>query len=703
MRAKTTLKIIFGLILGIIPAVWIAQNDQRVKQKTIRPIIKHLEKKWNAKITIDNCNVNLFTGSIAINNLTIKSLDKVACTWKCQSATLEILPKSSLATSKLALHITLNRNDIYTQYKDKQTGIATLLQAIFSTKPDNFNAKSFKINGCNITIDALDNKIHNFSFQGPLDVQKDDNNLWHAQFCPTDGHLSLGSRAIFTKLSGKIDFDNCGLNPPAVGNITFFAPIIHNKKITISTDNSQNFMSANITDNKFSFNARVSKDKKPTISVKNNKKIELPHDYEIAPKDLWIKSSGTYSIQVKNKHTQRYFKIEGDVEITKSGIKASGTGEIRIPGNYNLITGFSTHAYPNFDEKKITLRDTKINFHKGSLQSQKTTLSFDKNFNLSYFHNDLQAKNLLVNWKNDFFGIIDGNFFLSADGKTKSISGDVIIKKSLMKENIFSQFGGNESKFPLISKENQAINLDLNISNEQALQIKTPFLQTSATTDINIRLNSSPNSLFTPKIGGSIILRRGELTFPRNKLLISSGKISFIPTQINNPIVRLIAKNRIKKYMITLRVNGQIQNPTIFLESNPELTEEQIIALLFAGSENINLQSQLPAIVMQNLSTLILGSTKLSPITTNFFQKLTTPLKYVQITPDFTNQSGRGGVKGTVSIDINKQLHAHLQKNITMQDDLAFQLEYFLSDDFNIKAVKDHRGDIGAEIEFVYK
>jgi hypothetical protein len=67
--------------------------------------------------------------------------------------------------------------------------------------------------------------------------------------------------------------------------------------------------------------------------------------------------------------------------------------------------------------------------------------------------------------------------------------------------------------------------------------------------------------------------------------------------------------------------------------------------------------------------------------------------------PDFTDQSGRGGVKGNISIDINKQLHAHIQKNFTMQDDLTFQLEYFLSDEFNIKAIKDHRGDIGAEVE----
>jgi len=168
-------------------------------------------------------------------------------------------------------------------------------------------------------------------------------------------------------------------------------------------------------------------------------------------------------------------------------------------------------------------------------------------------------------------------------------------------------------------------------------------------------------------------------------------------------MVTLLAKNRIKKYVVTLHVTGQMQKPTIFLESNPELSEEQIISLLFAGSENISLQAGLPAIIMQNLSTLILGRKKFLPITTSFFQQITKSLKYIQLSPDFTDQSGRGGVKGSISIDINKQLHAHIQKNFTLQDDLAFQLEYFLTDNFNIKAIKDHREDLGAEVELVFK
>ena len=106
---------------------------------------------------------------------------------------------------------------------------------------------------------------------------------------------------------------------------------------------------------------------------------------------------------------------------------------------------------------------------------------------------------------------------------------------------------------------------------------------------------------------------------------------------------------------------------------------------------------------MQNLSTLIFGKKDLQPVSTGFFQNIAKLFKYVQITPNFSDQSGRGGVKGTIDVDINKQLHARIQKNFTMQDDLSFLLEYFFADNFNVKAIKDHRGDVGGEIEFVLK
>lgn len=231
------------------------------------------------------------------------------------------------------------------------------------------------------------------------------------------------------------------------------------------------------------------------------------------------------------------------------------------------------------------------------------------------------------------------------------------------------------------------------------MSVKTSFVQSNAVLDLNLRSLYFNNKFQIPRITGSVDLEKGTLDFLYNKLFINYGKIQFLPNQNSDPMIDLVAQNRIKKYLISLQVSGSLQNPNIVLESSPELSEEQILSLLFAGSENVSFQADLPTIFMQNLNKLIMGSKDIFPKNSAFFKKLTLPLKYIQITPDFTNPTGYGGLKGTVSVDLNNQIHAQIQKNFNLQEDLAFQVEYFLTDDINLKVVRDQSGEIGSEVE----
>ena len=152
-----------------------------------------------------------------------------------------------------------------------------------------------------------------------------------------------------------------------------------------------------------------------------------------------------------------------------------------------------------------------------------------------------------------------------------------------------------------------------------------------------------------------------------------------------------------------MQASGSLQKPTILVESTPELTEEQVLSLLLSGSENYKLQTDLLAMVEQNLYNVILGSKKILPESNNLLHKITKPLKYIQISPDFTDQSARGGIKGTININVNDQVKAQIQKNFNLQDDFSAQLEYMLSDDINVRAIKDQRGELGAEVELRVK
>jgi hypothetical protein len=401
------------------------------------------------------------------------------------------------------------------------------------------------------------------------------------------------------------------------------------------------------------------------------------------------------------------FSFEFDEKLTKGSVSFK-KGTIYFPSIKNLMTALEINFSYDPNSRTLNLYDFFAQFKQGSIYSKLSTAQFDEKYAPILFHSSLSLSNLFLGWKKDFFGIVYGNvlFQKTAPQKAPTLDGNVILKKTILKENIFSNLSSTENggleRTPL-ENDSQEIICKFSISNEQPITTKTAFLNTEADINLKVEVPYRNGIFLSPKIQGNIHIKKGSFDFLQNKLLISSGKIHFLPNQTNNPVLNVTATNKIKKYCITLHITGPTDNPTILLESNPELSEEQILGLLLAGSEHSVLQADFPTMVIQNLNNLITGKKKDLTNTMHFFKRITQPLKYVQLVPNFTDQSGRGGIKGSLSLDLNKRLHAHIQKNLSTQEDLSFQIEYFIADDLNIKAIRDQRGDVGAEIELRIK
>jgi hypothetical protein len=377
-------------------------------------------------------------------------------------------------------------------------------------------------------------------------------------------------------------------------------------------------------------------------------------------------------------------------------------GKIYLPENRNLIEHMASSFELDFARKFFALNDARIDFCKGRIECHKASVLLNDTYGIKMIHVPLVIDNLFVNWKRDFYGFVYGTLLLNKlPDNDLSISGTLVLKKSLLRDNIFSQgtdvmLSGSLGSFILV---NEPLKVDVHILSEQPIRARTDTLETYASVDIRVRYMHGQHIAQFPQITGTISLDSGYLKFLHNRLNIEYGKIQFITNQLNDPMIDFIACNRINKYMVTLQATGSLQKPTIILESTPELTEEQIIGLLLVGSENAKLQTDLFAMLEQNLHNIVLGSKEKLPKATTFLETLTRPFKYVQITPDFTDQSGRGGIKGTVSVNVSDQVHAQIQKNFNLQEDFSAQVEYFLADDVSVKGIKDQRGELGAEVE----
>ena len=399
------------------------------------------------------------------------------------------------------------------------------------------------------------------------------------------------------------------------------------------------------------------------------------------------------------------------------------TGSIKSQGNNfcipkidNLVKSFSTTFALDTKNQECKFYNNAILFSKGSIECPQLLYSFKNNeANGHFFHAPIHINNVLINWKKDFYSFVYGTLLASKKpGNIAELNGSLVLKKTLIRGDFFGSLNDTQqsSSTPrkTIPTSNFPIHLAINVTNEKPILIKTPLLEAHASLDLLASYDYNAASLQSPKITGTIDLENGHLNFLENKLFIEYGKIQFMTSQPEDAIIDLIAKNRINKYTVTLQASGSIKKNSLALESTPELTEEQIVSLLLAGSENASLQNDLPIMLMQNLSTYLLGKFTTKNRTSSIMQTLSKPLKYVQISPTFADQSGHSGVKGILSVPLNKQVRAQVQKNLTLQsydnfelDNFGFNLEYLFSDDVNLKFVRDQHGEVGSEVEVKFK
>lgn len=372
---------------------------------------------------------------------------------------------------------------------------------------------------------------------------------------------------------------------------------------------------------------------------------------------------------------------------------------IRLPEMYNFLSDFSSEFTIQYNPLRITVSNTKAQLHKGSVTCLQAQIWYNTLYELDFLHIPLQASHCFLNWQSDLFAIASGALVLEKRKTSPyKLTGFALIEKGQLKENPLSGKGQKElTQFILPSTllGAQDLVIDVGLITHDPLYIKTPQLKTRVILTIDLS-----NTLRALHVSGKLKLLGGSLQFPYRPLHITHAHVSFLPHQPYDPLIELVAQGSIKKYSITLSVSGTVKDPHIMLDSSPSLTEEQILALLFTGTVEESLNLMVPTFVMRNIETLLFGPA--GNVETGNSSWLE-PLRRIRIVPSFADQTGRGGFRGALEIDVSEQLHAKLQKNFSLPEDTRIEVEYLFSDDISLKAIKDERSDVGAEIEMRFK
>lgn len=378
---------------------------------------------------------------------------------------------------------------------------------------------------------------------------------------------------------------------------------------------------------------------------------------------------------------------------------------IRVPYIYNVIQNIAATCECNIHEKKLVIKDVEVQWYEGAMSCSQATVYFDKNLHWNFIHAPLLFQKVMLSWNKSIYGLVSGRLLFSSRGHDEKLNleGQLMIQKSELKENIFSTefqeillgLSGTTNDF---NDQGLQAYVDVSIFTKEPLQVSTSFLTAQALIDMRIQ-----GLLSKVEVSGSINLTGGSLCFPYKSLDIVEGRLLFVPEQPLDPVIELVAKGRLKRFQVMMRAWGSALDPHFQFESQPYLSEEQIVSLLLLGVEDQSLGMMVPAFLTQRLKDLIFGPAISNPKLKSMFDRLLQSLKYIRFLPQFTSQAGRGGVRGIIEIDASDHLHGKIDTNFAQLEDTKFDIDYLATDDVTLRLQKDGPSTYGGEVEFCWK
>lgn len=381
------------------------------------------------------------------------------------------------------------------------------------------------------------------------------------------------------------------------------------------------------------------------------------------------------------------------------GIAYLKKGRLYLAGSYNLIeeAKASFEIFP--DKRKALIKNMHINCHRGTLTSNNASLSWTPRYEIQSIQAPLNINNLLLNWENDFYGLATGSFlFKKSPQEGSSIDGNVILSKALINSQLLLNQKKGLLPIDQLSTPEKPIKVNLSIISNEPIAIKSNDFTSKGLINLTAQGSYNATIMQYPQLRGTISFIKGKCRFLRHNFKIKQGKIDYVPESHEPTTLEITAKSQIKKYNVTLHITGPVTKPTFHLDSQPSLTQEQIVGLLLAGSEEATLQSDFAEIIMQNVNTLLFSSEDTEQ-KNSILRQLTKPLEFIQITPS-NNDQGGSGLKGSISANLTPQIHAKVQKELSFDgENFSCQLEYLISDEVNLKLMRDPTGALGGEAE----
>ncbi|MGQ9747294.1 MAG: translocation/assembly module TamB domain-containing protein [Candidatus Caldatribacteriaceae bacterium] len=297
------------------------------------------------------------------------------------------------------------------------------------------------------------------------------------------------------------------------------------------------------------------------------------------------------------KNGQWFLSVQGQGTITITGLLKDPL----IRGEFFLSKGAvfkGKNEYISFSEIHTEIAKDTLHVLAGKIRTEGAEMDIegDLSFEEVGLHLKIEGENLFSPWTEILKGNWKGDLLLCGSWDNLQLKGELVLQKGVLDLRKKQEFRSQDLVGILEQWEsNFPVTLELVLFPEDILEVKTRFLDLWLGGELKL-VGRGKNV----QVEGKLVVQKGTYDLVLVKFPLS-GCIFFSPLFDLEPQLALEGEKEIHGYRISLAARGGISNYAMILSSDPSLTEEEILSLLFLGQKDSYL-----ALETVNLTPLLL-------------------------------------------------------------------------------------------------
>ncbi|MEK7871604.1 MAG: translocation/assembly module TamB domain-containing protein, partial [Nitrospirota bacterium] len=382
-------------------------------------------------------------------------------------------------------------------------------------------------------------------------------------------------------------------------------------------------------------------------------------------------------------------------------------GDPRIRGNLKVMGGIVrtnivltqsiniTQMNLLFNERQILLEKFEGLIGSGNIHgSGKIDI---KNMSVTGVEMILEFKEVRHALISDFNAMVDGTLIFQANNKSRTLTGEIDIKKGKYEKRIdMTRWLIEARKITSAQRPVKASNdvsLNIHFYGKDGIWINNNIAKIPLELDLYLK-----GSVNRPVLLGRIDTNDGSVFFRGNEFKVKSGTVDFLDPKATKPQFDFKINTKVRTYKIDTSLTGTLDRFDLQLSSNPPLSETDILALLTVGRTSTELTQ-----TQKNVGQEAAASLLVEELVQEKVQGITGVDRF-QVAPYYSGVNSSSGPKFTVEKKLlDDRMSVTYASTLDPSVEELIQVEYKLGGNISLIGSRDEKGLLGGDIRFRFE